>query len=205
MLALSWRDSTPTLFWYGGALLVPLIPADTLRRYRSIWSRTADPNKERLIPEMQWLASQGDTAVLAHLVAVAPRGTDDAAVARAFLALARRDTSDAVARFLALPDSSLLLRFNMRLAKAQLLRATGHLREAARMLEPTLSPWGSDYYPGDGVWHLERGRTRERLGDRMAARRAYRTVLDLWRHADPELQPLVAEARDAMARLDAKQ
>ena len=106
-----------------------------------------------------------------------------------------------MARFLALSDSSLLLWFNMRLAKAQLLRATGHLREAARTLQPTLSPWGSDYYPGDGVWHLEGGRTRELLGDRAAARRAYQTVLDLWRHADPELQPLVAEARDAMARL----
>jgi hypothetical protein len=85
--------------------------------------------------------------------------------------------------------------------KAQLLRTTGYLREAAHTLQPTLSPWGSDYWMGDGLWHLERGRTYERMGDTARARTAYRTVVDLWRHADPELQPHVTEARDALARL----
>ena len=83
-----------------------------------------------------------------------------------------------------------------------MLRATGRLQEAARTLRPTLSPWGSDYWPADGHWQLERGRTYERLGDTAGARTAYRTVLDLWRHADPELQPLVTEAADAVARLE---
>ena len=95
----------------------------------------------------------------------------------------------------------MLLWWNMRLEKAPLLRVTGHLSEAARTLRPTLSPWGSDYLPGDGFWHLERGRVYEKLGDRAGARRAYQTVLDLWRNADPELQPLVAEARGALVRV----
>ena len=53
----------------------------------------------------------------------------------------------------------------------------------------------------DGLWHLERGRTFERLGDSATARRAYRTVTELWINSDPELEPLVAEAREALTRL----
>jgi serine/threonine-protein kinase len=192
---------TPDLAWWVAALAPYLIPADTLRRYRAMWLRTTDPWHEQPAPFLHWLASEGDTAVLAHVAAVLKSGSDDEAIVRAYLALARRDTTRAVTLFLALPDSALLLWVNMRLEKAWLLRATGHLSEAARTLRPTLSPWGSDYLPADGFWHLERGRIYERLGDRSAARRAYVTVTDLWRHADPELQPLVAEAREAVARL----
>jgi hypothetical protein len=107
-----------------------------------------------------------------------------------------------VVRFLALPDSSLLLWSNTRLMKAQVLRASGHLREAAQTLRPTLLPWGASYVALDGPWHLERGRTYELLGDTAGARQAYRTVVDLWRHADLELQPQVTEARQALARLN---
>jgi hypothetical protein len=47
-------------------------------------------------------------------------------------------------------------------------------------------------------------RRRERLGDTAQALRGYQTVLDLWRRADPELQPFVAEARAAMIRLGSR-
>jgi serine/threonine-protein kinase len=191
----------PNLLGWVAALAPHLIPADSLRRYRATWSRTTDPWHEQPFPFLHWLASEGDTAVLAHVAAVIKSGSDDEAIVRAFLALASRDTTRAVTLFLAMPDSAALLWWSTRLEKARLLRATGHLSEAARTLRPTLSPWGSDYLAGDGFWHLERGRIYERLGDRSGARRAYGTVVDLWRHADPELQPLVAEARDAVARL----
>jgi eukaryotic-like serine/threonine-protein kinase len=171
-----------------------LIPEDSLALYRSRWLHTTDPFAGMPKPYLKWLADRGDTAVLAHLLVTA-RERDDSAVARAFLALARHDTADAVARFLAFPDSTIPLWWSVRLTKAQLLRESGHLREAARTLRPTFSPWGSDYYPHDGPWHLERGRTLEQIGDTAGARQAYRTVLDLWRHADPELQPFVTEAR----------
>ena len=186
-------------------LLWPLVPEDSFRRYRATWARTTDPYNEKPPPFLAWLASKGDTVVLAHLAAVAPRGSDDEAVARAHLALARRDTADAVRRFLALPDSSLLNWRNTRIVKVQLLRETGHLEEAERLLRRPLSPWGSNYEFVDGLWHLERGRTFERLGESGAARRAYRTVTELWIHADPDLQPLVAEAREALARLGTRE
>ena len=48
---------------------------------------------------------------------------------------------------------------------------------------------------------LERGRVAERLGEREKAIESYRFVTEAWRRADPELQPYVGEAREALARL----
>ena len=48
---------------------------------------------------------------------------------------------------------------------------------------------------------LERGRIAERLGQRDKAIQSYRFVADVWRNADPELQPYVGEARDGLKRV----
>jgi hypothetical protein len=77
----------------------------------------------------------------------------------------------------------------------QLLAARGRYAEAAAILEhqmPTVAA---------GLWDLERGRVYEHLGRRAEAAKAYARVADRWRHADPELQPYVAEARAALKRL----
>jgi hypothetical protein len=50
---------------------------------------------------------------------------------------------------------------------------------------------------------LERGRIAERLGERRKAIDSYQFVVDVWRHADPELEPYVREARAALERLRA--
>ncbi len=59
--------------------------------------------------------------------------------------------------------------------------------------------------PAPGPWFvlatLERGRVAERLGEREKAIESYRFVTEAWRRADPELQPYVSEAREALARL----
>jgi tetratricopeptide (TPR) repeat protein len=63
---------------------------------------------------------------------------------------------------------------------------------------------GSDYeirwYPGVlrrlGELHAERGDVRRAID-------YYRRFIDLWKDADPELQPQVEEARTALARLTA--
>jgi eukaryotic-like serine/threonine-protein kinase len=192
----------PYLFGWLAQLATEAIPEDSLRRFRSRWLAVGDSFADTVPPYLQWLAEQGDTAALTHLVRVA-KSKDLATVTRAFLALAHHDTAGAISWFHAFPDSSLPLWTDTRLTKARLLRQTGQLQEAARVLRPTLSPWGSDYYPADGLWHLERGRTYEQLDDTVSARQAYHTVLDLWRHADPELQSVVTEAREALARLHA--
>jgi serine/threonine-protein kinase len=179
-------------------LLQDYLPPETFRTYLTLWARSDDPWRARLPPALRLLAATGDTATLKHLVGVNVRAHPET---RAFLALGRRDTAQAVAQFLALPDSTILWSWDTRLTKAQLLRSTGHLREAAEALRRPFRPEGSNYMPGDGLWALERGRVYERLGQHAAAARGYQTVVDLWRHPDPELQPMVNEARQALRRL----
>jgi hypothetical protein len=48
---------------------------------------------------------------------------------------------------------------------------------------------------------MERGRVNERLGNRDKAVQSYSFVAAVWRNADPELQPYVKEAKEALARL----
>jgi hypothetical protein len=51
---------------------------------------------------------------------------------------------------------------------------------------------------------LEGGLLHERLGNREQAITALTFVVDAWRNADPELQPVVDDARAALARLAAE-
>jgi hypothetical protein len=39
------------------------------------------------------------------------------------------------------------------------------------------------------------------MGEQEKAIESYQSVVDVWRRADPELQPFVAEAREALDRL----
>ena len=135
----------------------------------------------------------------------APRNTTDAliaaysaAVASAYLALARADTVESLRRFAAVPDSLCELCSVPRLVHARLLASTGHPREAAAILadRPTLLPSAIDV-----LWALERARVAERLGDPATARRSYTVVVGAWRDADADLAPIVDEARTALRRL----
>ena len=82
----------------------------------------------------------------------------------------------------------------------RLLHATGRDREAVGLLDndfPGISPsWVLSVF--------DAGRIAERLGDGRAATRCYRFVTQVWRNADPELQPYVTAARTALARLGAE-
>ena len=60
------------------------------------------------------------------------------------------------------------------------------------------------FHPGEVLWRLERARVNERLGNLDKALPEYRFVADVWRHADPELQPYVEEAKAALKRLAAE-
>jgi hypothetical protein len=115
------------------------------------------------------------------------------------VALARRDTTDAIRRFEAAPDSmcAFCAKTDQR-QKAALLAARSRDREALVLLE-----YRQDYFsPLDpGLRALERGRLYQRLGDRAKAIDAFGYVTDVWRRADPELQPFVNEAKAALQRL----
>jgi hypothetical protein len=58
--------------------------------------------------------------------------------------------------------------------------------------------------PGEILWTLERARVAERLGERDAAARDYQYVADIWRRADPQLQPYVEEAKEGLVRVSAE-
>jgi serine/threonine-protein kinase len=119
--------------------------------------------------------------------------------ARAYLALARGDTSQALARLLSLPDTLCPMCDIDRLTTAQLLSARGRNEEAGNILNR--GRYNAFSMIESGVWQLERGRVNERLGRTAEAVEAYRFVADVWHDPDPELEPLVAEAHEALERL----
>ncbi|MEP7326907.1 MAG: hypothetical protein ABI836_13230 [Gemmatimonadota bacterium] len=149
-----------------------------------------------------WWAAKSDTASIGTLKRRADRivasAPDPSALAAAHdlvaqcqvaLALPRHDTTEALRRLEGSPGPLLIL-------KPFLLTAVGRDREALALLE-----WDPGVLPLQTLEQLVQGRVAERMGDRKMAVRAYEIVLSTCRHADPELQPYVAEARAALARL----
>jgi serine/threonine-protein kinase len=190
------------------ALLTRDLPDTTERMFRS-WV-TGRP----LIlasASLPWWMIRGDSGMLraigrrADSVARSPPSEVErnvalftSAAAHAYVALVRRDSTSALRQFEALPDSLCPLCYFPRLTLAQLLSARHEDRKAAALLDHTLAELK---VPSDVLWQLERARVEERLGEREKAVHDYQYVADVWRHADPELQPYVAEARDGLARL----
>ncbi len=156
-----------------------------------------------------WFAERRDTAAVQDYIEAlaSPTGFEERIspytqqASQAYLALARGDTAAAVAMFREVPDSLCWHCTYVRLTRVQLLVATGQDAEAARLLERRLSQWPHGL---EIVWTLERGQVNERLGNREVAVDAYQFVADAWRHADPDLQGYVDEAKVGLARLTAE-
>ena len=116
----------------------------------------------------------------------------------------------------------------LRTAEAFGLMVRGRSEEAAAAFEAMKSPWWPNRWwlgrlyleldrPRDAIRWLNTfvgisnafwpiawlyiGQAHEQLGEVEEARAAYASFVDMWQNADPELQPLVEEARDALARL----
>jgi hypothetical protein len=102
-----------------------------------------------------------------------------------------------------MPDTLCLVGncFHQKLTLARLHAAGGDDRRAGVLLERWR--WGGGAGPGPSfvLATLELGRVAERLGERAKAIESYRFVTEAWRRPDPELQPYVSEAREALARL----
>jgi serine/threonine-protein kinase len=162
---------------------------------------------------LPWWLARGDTASLA---AFARRAEQEArtqtsargklqtrylhAAATAYLALARADSVQALGLFRAIPDTLCIVNdcFYEKLTEARLLSSQGEARQAGALLDSWVWSGGGPLFV---LGVLEQGRIAEGLGERGKATRSYQFVLDAWRRADPELQPLVVEARNALARL----
>jgi tetratricopeptide (TPR) repeat protein len=90
----------------------------------------------------------------------------------------------------------------------QLYQETGRFRDAERTLNSygytrTLSirPFFSSALSNEPLVQNQLGRVYEALGDDDKARESYEEFIENWHNADPELQPIVEEARQAIARL----
>ena len=165
-----------------------------------------------------WAASHRDTAGLrnflqqverakAHLPPQAPPIAHDIVgylveASKAYLALARADSTTALTMFLALPDSACFNACRIdELQRVQLLEAHGRSAEAlVRLTRHLDGGWGL-ILPSEVRWGLERGRGEERLGHQTEAVAAYAYVRATWANADSLLQPFVSEARAGIARL----
>jgi len=179
-------------------------PGDTLQFARKSYSLERSPL-------VLWMAARGDTAHLRQylqtiesLGRTAPSATAGAsmeyfaAAGRAYLSLGRGDTAQALRRLGTLPDSLCPVCDLEQLVRSQLLTVRGRYAEARVLLERDYNATSS---PLRGLWQLQRARVAERLGKQDEAIKFYAHVAELWRHADPELQPFVAEATLALRRL----
>jgi serine/threonine-protein kinase len=180
-----------------------------------------EPFFPRHLRGLPWWLARRDTTSLAQFTAraaavarrtkspsVADRARLLGALARAYLFLARGDSSAALLRLESIPDTLCSAGpfsgscFYGKLTLARLLAARGEYRPAGDLLERWWSLGdGVGDVPARVVAMLERGRIAEQLGEREKAVGCYQFVADAWRGADPELQPYAAEAREALARL----
>jgi hypothetical protein len=210
-----------TAHWMRPAIMLHLaelgiIPPDTARaEFRQVLAylpRAADTRLYR------WWAEDGDTAAIQTYVTffanLNPRTRDPAAAAlnlanvvsgNAYLALARHDTASALHQLLTTTDTAHNCWYQSRTALVQLLIAQRKYSDAANRLERR---WPGTSECADGMddveWTLERARIFDRFRWRERAIADYQFVATVWRTADPELQPLVRESRDAIARLRGK-
>ncbi len=215
-----WREAYvtggPPIHFFVG-LLLGGAPADSA----GAWFGSSAPSFQNYFQvdrflnfALPWWATQKDIAALRStarrgevIAGRATRNTEgrlwglyQAGAARAFLALARGDSADALRQLAALPDTVCDCLMH-RVIAARLLEGEGRLAAADSQLARA-HPAVLDL--ADGYWSLERGRVAERVERIAEAVRDYRYVAALWRHADPELQPYVQEARAALARLGAE-
>jgi hypothetical protein len=178
-----------------------------------------DPKGPPMMSAMPWWASQKDAARLGVLIRrldsasrSAPSASQrrrnhwDAERARAYLFLARGDTTLAISKFFAVIDSicwtcSYSRHVTDIHALAPLLWARGRDREAEPYLDfynPTV-----DVPVLEIALTLQAARVAERLGNREKAIAKYRRFARAWADADPRLQPMVEEAKAALRRLGA--
>jgi eukaryotic-like serine/threonine-protein kinase len=202
--------------------LIGIIPDSSARATfgRSLEAVTgwADELTPRHLRGLPWWLSRGDTAALARFAAVAARTARAPPTPRAalrarllgemsvaFLDLARGDSTAAIRKLSAIPDTLCLADnfaancFHLKLTLARLLAARGDDRRAGELLDRWR--WQGRRTPSFVLATLELGRIAERLGDQREAAECYGFVLATWRRPDPELLPYVAQAHEGLMRL----
>jgi len=194
--------------------MLQAIPQDSFRAALDRWRR---PNDAARVPYefLAGWAAQRDTATIqaamnaweslsrADTTSSEIRGLLQIWMAsgRAWLALARGQTGQALALFDTASGYRCFGCYRERLAYARLLAADGRDQDAADILRGAPTAIWESRNPGQIIWALERARVNERLGNTEQAISDYRFVSAVWRNADDVLQPFVTEAHEALRRL----
>ena len=211
-----FTERTSTMAMLGG------IPSDSAGALFQLWLREppirADPDAVpfgfniNLFDAFPWWAARGDTAALTTMAkrmrSLKSQRPEDirpwleyaATSAEAYMALAKGDSADALARFTSLPDTICPCDYDQ-IVTSQLLSQKGKDREALAVFEGHYPHYMS---PAAGLWHLQRARAFDKVGRRDEAIEDYRFTVAVWQHADPELQRYVTEARQGLSRLTAE-
>jgi serine/threonine-protein kinase len=191
-----------------------ILPADTVRaEFQTILAQSP---RTKIAKLYRWWGPDGDTVAIqtyirdfaaSEVQSTFGRAMLRASIAagRAYLDLAKRDTAAALRQLLTTPDTLHECWYDQRVTAVQLLIATDRYRDAAPHLErrwPGTSACSNGI--DDVVWTMDRARVFERLGRRDEAAANYAFVADAWLTADPELQPVVREALEALNRLPAR-
>jgi serine/threonine-protein kinase len=192
--------------------LAGMVPADTADAVFRRWLREAPgplggADMRGGFPPPWWAARRDTSALKLYADRLTSRAGRRAvpepywsSATEAYLTLARGDSLEALRRFQALPRAVGQVWFE-RLTLARLLLAFHREEEALAELDrgfPFL------YLSFDRVpWAIQHARLAEKLGAREKAKYWYGYVVRVWRHADPELQPIVTEAREGLHRLTA--
>ena len=179
----------------------------------SAWPIPRSNIQARHLRGLPWWQARRDTLSLARFALRAEhdartqksatgklRGRYLHAAATAYLELARRDSAGALRLFQAIPDTLCIVNicYYEKLIEARLLASLGQARQAGGVLD--LWVWRAEG-PLYVLAMLDRARIAESLGEREKAMQSYRFVVDVWRGADPELQPFVVEARTGLTRM----
>ena len=187
--------------------LVGAIPPDTVDAAVSEWISSENP---RAYDALAWLAQRRDFTRIQLLMdranSASQSGGDRARRAaryrsqseRAYMALARGNTPEALTLFSALPDTTCIGCYVDRLHAARLLAGANRNEEADRILGQRLN---SLITPTEILIAFERGKLAEAMADRELAIRSYTLVSDAWASGDPPLQRFVSQARAALQRL----
>ena len=189
------------------ALLSASPPEGADRLFRQWLDRASVP----AVLALPWWMARRDSTAIRELArrsesvagsspdgALRARAAYASASAQAYLTLLRGDTTAAIRGFETLPDSLCPFCYFQRLTLAQLLSARREDRKAFRLMDSYLVEL---LVPSEVLWTLERARVAERLGERETAAHDYQYVADVWRRADAQLQPYVAEAREGLMRV----
>jgi serine/threonine-protein kinase len=169
-------------------------PYSTLATFYAIAGRTGEAKR---------LLDEADRTLPAGLL----RGDHGRFATRGAIALAEGRPGDAIAEFGAFHDSTGCLSCGL-FEVAWIHDRMGQSDSARTAYErfvtvPALHP-GIDEVMGFATAYKRLGELYEARGDRAKAIAYYGRFVELWKHADPELQPSVRDARNRIGRLTAE-